>query len=1284
MLKSSSTLILCIVGFCSIVIGQKNYDRSFQINWITENAEMVTPYPVSFFENEEITESGTPQFIVSHEIKGKPDNINVLLKNVVTSSFGKSLLTDINTSDFEVKSRVSYGGQQAYAIIEIIPLRKNAVGQIEKLEAFDVEIIRSGTRLKSVKKSAGNSVLSDGTWYKISIPADGIYRIDRPFLEANGINANEINPNQVNVYGNTGDLLPFDNSLFRNDDLVINPTYFEGNSDTSWDNGEYLLFYGDGPNSWEYITGDDILNFQQDRHPYSDLAYYFIRIDDAIPMRIADAQLPIGASDYTSASFDDFSFHETDATNLVKSGREWLGENFNLSTQLLLNFGFPNILNQTGYIDIAAAGRSLGGTSRFDFELNSNESLSFDMAEVGTDPTSDVVRMTTETLAFNPSSDNIQLTIDFNKFSDESEGWLDYVALQCRRSLIMSGSFMDFRDKEAIGTGTVKYQIDGVFSPNSFKVWNVSTPTSPTNIEFETAGEQVSFNYSGQNLETFVAFTNSSFQSPDFLGSVENQNLHALSDIDYVIVSNKNLLTASEQLAELHREDGLIVAVVTPDQVFNEFSSGNPDVTAIKMFMKMLYDDAAGDSELAPKFLCIMGDGTYQNKNISSSSPFVISYHSKNSVSPVASYVSDDYFGLLDDDESELTSDKMDIGIGRIIARSEEEALQMVDKIRRYKSTNSSPDGGAACIGDGSNSSFGSWRNKVVFISDDQDGNNIDGDVHMDYSNELGDSITLNHNEFNIEKIYADAYEQTSTPGGERYDDAKDAIQRAVQDGALVVNYIGHGGEKGWAHERILDIPTIRNWTNSNRLPVFVTATCELTRFDDPDFLSAGELIFLNPDGGAIAMMTTTRIVFSGSNQSLARAYYNAAFGEDTQVSITLGEVYQATKNAVNGTNQKNFSLIGDPALVMVHPKNNVYTTAINDTDVSQFQDTLKALETVTVSGFVGDVNGAILTDFNGFVYPTVYDKAQTLFSRGNDATEDNNIVPFPFKLIKNVLYNGKATVTNGTFEFTFVIPRDINYQVGNGRISYYAVDGSKDGHGSYSDFKIGGSSDDVILNDQGPLIELFLNDESFVNGGLTDQKPILLSKLQDENGINTVGNGIGHDLKAVIDENTSQAIVLNDYYEADEDSFQSGQIRFQLAELSEGTHTLSLKVWDTHNNSSEEVLEFTVVSSEELALEHVLNYPNPFTTNTEFMFEHNAACNTLDTQIQIFTVGGNLVKTINQRIESSGYKADGIFWNGNDEYGDELARGVYVYKVKITTPEGLNTEEFQKLVLLK
>jgi hypothetical protein len=839
----------------------------------------------------------------------------------------------------------------------------------------------------------------------------------------------------------------------------------------------------------------------------------------------------------------------------------------------------------------------------------------------------------------------------------------------------MSGSQMKFRDSRSAGVGKITS-----FNFNSggqnVSVWDITDPTTIIDQDYNSQG----FTVETEVLRQFIAFSDASFLTPALNGSVENQNLHGLPQTDYVIVSHPNFLSEANRLAEFHRNfNNLTVHVVTAQQVYNEFSSGSRDIVAIREFMKMFYDRSVSTTDM-PRYLLLFGDGSYNNKSASGTNTnFLPTYESLNSISLVGSYVSDDFVGFLDDDEGDwddTTQDLLDIGIGRFPVTTIDQARTLVNKTINYTEPGTLSD--LTTCNQSSSTSLGDWRNMLSFVADDEDGS-----LHLDQSNNLANWLSDNHPVYNLDKIYIDSYQQISTPGGQRYPAAYDAISSRVERGTLIMNYTGHGGETGWAGERILDNSMVNSWTNQRKLSLFITATCEFSRYDDPGRVSSGEYVLLNPEGGGIALMTTTRLVYAAQNAVLNFAMIKTLFVDINGEKPRLGDIYRITKInpsvMAGGINPRNFSLLGDPAVMLAYPKYNVETTAINGQPIIADNDTLSALEKVTISGQITN-NGQKLSSYNGIIFPTIYDKAVSVSTLSNDANSPLRT----FTLQKNILYKGKASVTNGDFSFTFIVPKDIAYQIGRGRFSYYALDGNSDAHGYFDSLMIGGSSANAVADDNGPVIGLYLNDEKFIFGGTTDESPKILALVTDSNGVNTVGNGIGHDITATIDGETDKTLVLNDFYESDLDSYQSGRVLYQLTDLEEGRHTLKFKIWDIHNNSSEAYTEFVVAESAQLALNHVLNYPNPFTTKTSFFFEHNKPCNTLNVQIQIFTVSGKLVKTLDRTVLCEGYRIDDITWDGRDDFGDPIGRGVYVYRLKVRAADGTSAEKYEKLVLLK
>jgi len=1183
----------------------------------------------------------------------------------------------IDVGDVNYDLSISKSHEKRAASINLFPFVEEQ-GQIKRIKSFSISIGAGVPTLINVNKDfVTNSVLQNGTWYKIAVNKDGIYKIDKSFLESIGINTSSLNPLDVHVFGNGEGRLPELNSIPRTDDLAQNALEIVGGSDGTFDDGDYILFYGWGAHRWS----PNGTVFNQDRNPYSDNSFYFITVNSSIsPLLITDlsnSSLPIT---HSTNSYSYYDVHEEDKKSLVKGGQRWYGELFDIELDQTFGFYVPNILNSSPAIfDVSLASNAsfASGTSQA-YSVNGNQLYS------GTLPSGanggDYKRQVIQFVQNSPGN-NLPVRMKVVRNSPSVLTYLDRILLNARASLVLTSGQMNFADLLTVGVGNITEFTLSNFNPPKY-VWDVTDRNKPQRIEGVFSGSNYSFIAATDSIRYFVACDGTGYFSPSFSGVVANQNLHGLSQADYLIVTHKNFITQANRLADLHRGEGLSVHVVTDEQIFNEFSSGAKDATAIRMFAKMFYDRGVLNPASRPKYLLLFGDGTFDPKNrVSNNNNYILTYQMLNSEDHIAAMVTDDYFGMLDDNESISPNDALDIGIGRLLISNNEMAVQQVNKVEHYMKNGSSfysSSSSSQCNAPGNNSTFGDWRTKYVQIADDEEGNYfLNYDVEPQY-----DSVTKYYPSMNCEKIYLDAYTQVSTAGGSRYPDVNEEIDRQIRNGCILMNYVGHGGEVGVAEERVITVPMINEWDNINRLALIVTATCEFTKYDDPDRVSAGEWASINPKGGAIALMTTTRSVYFGVNTNTGKSFFKNVFKRDANnLPRTFGEIIMESKNGVPGSNNKrSFTLIGDPALRIAIPQMNIVTDSINGYSPSVVVDTLSALSKVTIKGHIEDFNGLTLTGFNGLVYPTIYDKLKTLKTLGNDPNSPIR----SFDTQTNKLYRGKATVKNGYFEFTFIVPKDINYAYGNGKLSYYADNGSFDAIGDEKRVIIGGVDPNGVSDTKKPDLELYLNDVSFVNGGITDENPILIAQVFDENGINTVGNGVGHDIVAVLDGETSRPIVLNDYYVSETDSYQAGEIRYNFTNLSPGPHTLSLKVWDVNNNSSELSVDFVVQESTDLTLDHVLNYPNPFTTSTDFFFEHNQVCDQLEVQVQIMTISGRLVKTINAYVASEGFRSNAIHWDGRDDFGDQLAKGVYVYRLIVKTSDGKKAEKLEKLVVLR
>ncbi len=1118
---------------------------------------------------------------------------------------------------------------------------------------------------------AGSSVLATGKWYKIKIKSTGIYRLTYEDLVSMGFS----DPGNISVFGNGGRMLPLMNNVARYDDLIERPVYMSKGADGIFNQGDYLLFYGEGPVTWNYYP--DAGMFLHKVHEYSNATYYFIT-DGGQKLRITERPQLTGSHTAESVNFVDYNYYDKPRFNVLESGRQWFSNRLNIKP-FDTTFSFPGILtSSTVRVKVGVAGRS---EVKRTFPLKQNNST------IGTLTTNPII-LTNKTgayadgaegyFSFVPAGDKVNLNLTFTRAGASDEGYLDYITLNARRRLSFTGDFMFFRDTTRLGsTSVVRYTIENCTSQT--EIWDITNPFQIVKVPAVLNGSSLRFTDSTRSLHEYVVLnTGAVFPKPLFnsdepdLGIVPSQNLHGLGSYDMLIITHPDFIAAADSIAEFHMtKDGLTVYTATTDQVYNEFSSGARDVSAIRDFAKMMYD-RGGANKL--KYLLLVGDGSYYNLSSNNKiSGYIPTYQSEQSLNAASSYVSDDFFGYMEFHEGGsnfMETYTMDIGVGRLPVKTAGEALDIYRKIKNYNRAENKGD----------------WQNNILFAGDDQDGN-----LHMNQANQLATWVESTHPDYAVKKVFLDAYPQVSSSTGTRYPDANRIIRNNFEKGLLIFNYTGHGGELGLADEQILMREDLSALKNFNNLPLFITATCEFSRFDDlahtengelTESTSAGEYSILNPNGGSIALVSTTRVVWSGENHQLNTRLLQIALNRDENGNYrTLGEIVRLTKNALGSSKNKlNFILLGDPALKLAIPSYKVVTDSVNSYPADQKTDTLKAFSKVVITGHIEDQEQNMLTTYNGILIPSVYDKQKTVTTLANDI----GALPMQFTVTEDLLFKGRTSIKNGKFRFEFNIPKDITYNYGNGKISYYSTNNESDAKGSFSGFVIGGTNEQAQPDNEGPVITLYLNDQYFNDKGITSQNPVIYAEISDESGINTIGNGIGHDIIGIIDDDRTNPVVMNDFFESSLDDNTSGTLIYPMFALSEGMHSLRVKVWDIYNNSSEAVIEFRVISDNRIVITRVGNYPNPASDHTSFVFEHNQAGKELNATITIFDMSGRIIYTYNETISAGGFNSVLPQWDLRDMYGNPLMPGIYPYQIRITDGEGSYAEGYQKLVVVR
>ncbi len=1261
--------LLCYFSICNIS-SQELSTFSYRIDWLASNNEEIQENLLinGGIQNDNLTETNLfHQSNPTSKSLLKTSKLSPLKTEIIKVS--KALQSKISNTEYTLWADISEIKGQYQFNTTVLPFRKTPTGEIERLLSFELlitteQIPSMGNR----NPTTFTSVLADGDIYKISVNKTGVFKIDRTFLESKlGVNASQINPKKIKIYGNRGGRIPELNSIARKDDLAELRIFVSGEADGRFDAEDFILFYAEGADIWKYNEKNNTYTF--DKNIYDKDNFYFIKIDNQDGLRISKSSLVTDVVELETKVYDMRQRVEDDLTNLLGSftgaegtGKEWYGDYFKTNREKTYNtqFDFSGFDNTKSVeVDMLFAARSRS-TSNIVLEVGSKKI---------TKPVGSVNILSAESLyaqkttireSFLINENNPQVKISFPATSVESEGWLDYLQIVSSRSLTLNNTQLPFRSRETKNVNTASFDLQGYTNQ---VIWDVTDPFEPKEITI--SNNKLIFN-TQSTLREFIGHNNKSGAfEPVGLGKIANQNLHSANDQDMIIVYHPLFKDDALRLAQ-HRSSHSNLKVIAADvnEVYNEFSSGRVDPGAIRDMSKLLLDRNPNF-----KYLLLFGDGSYDYKGLVTglnNENFVPVYETDQSLDPIEGFPSDDFYGLLGETEGVSLVGGLDIGVGRLPVKNVGEAKTVVDKIIHYET---------------SSEVYGDWRLRVGYTADDEDQN-----THLRDMDIIARADEERHPLYNQQKVYFDAYPQISTAGENRFPEANKAINDNMFKGQLSITYLGHGGPLGWSQERVLTVPDIQAWSNYNSLTIMVTATCSFAAYDDPAVVSPAEYALLNPKGGAIGLFSTTRAVYTSSNKDLTDGVNELMYKKIDGQAPTLGYILSKGKNKYTGDffriNSRKFALLGDPALQVAMPKYNVVTTKINQKDAATSTDTISALEKVTISGFISDDTGKEITSFNGSISPTVFDKRSTLQTLMNDPGSPKQ----SFTLYKNIIFKGSASVTNGKWSFTFYVPKNINYTYGNGRISYYATDNnSSDAGGVFTNIIIGGTGDQGLVDDLGPELDIFMNDESFVFGGVTNADPILLLNLSDDFGINVTGNAIGQDITAILDGDNQNIFILNDFYQAEKDNFRSGKVRFPLTKLSKGTHNIVAKAWDIAGNSVEKRTEFLVAEDGDDVLRHVLNYPNPFTTHTLFQFEHDLNNTELDIVVNIYSITGKLVKSVVQTKYSSGFRVNDIGWNGRDDFDSKLGKGIYLYKVSVHSKElNLSRESgFEKLVIL-
>ncbi len=1135
----------------------------------------------------------------------------------------------------------------------LIPAFKIVNGELHGLKRYSVVARQRTVSKKSTRQATigdytqvVSSQLATGYWQKISVRHSGVYKITYDELKSRGFD----NPENLSVWGGEPFQLPYDNATPNVDDLQPIPIEWV-TQNAQPQAGDYALVFLDGAEWWTYNATSEMYDYHE--HDYDSISHYFVTTE-RLPVALQIKNTPPPAKRQTG--YIGMWGYIGRTTNLRYSGREFFGLQFEFRLEHKLRTALRSCMvgsNAKIYARVAAYAPL---ASAFTLSAQGNT-----IGEISLPPcpssSSDLAKTAEQIFAFPIVASALDVDLRYQRPSYSSTGWLSRLWVNARQEFPTEvDQLLFFSDHDVMAHGSQGFAFPA-YNADALELWDVTNRFKA--FRYATLSEA---SVNANTPARLALFSRSAVRGVRWHGAVPNQNIHGLDVPELLIVAHDRFTSHAQAIADIYRNSALShvkkVAVVTTDQIYNEFSSGNFDATAIRNFSRFLYWRGGGASG-AYRHLLLFGKPFYDLRKRHEDLNLVPNYQSMNSVNNDLSFASDDVFGFLDPTET-AEHGELDIGIGRYAVSETEQAVQVIRHEQAYHTV----------------ANWGAWLTHAVMLADDEDRG-----AYMRGSDSMAVRIEKDRKDITIKRLYVDAFQQDNSWGKAHYSVVNKELNQTMNKGAYLLNYIGHGSSQRLGHEFFFTFEDAIAWRNIRRQPIMVAASCFFGNADSNSPI--GQSMLYMPQGGSIALVSASRLTFNYSNQVFNSHLLRAIFPSSTSTQYrSLGDALRVAKNKTpSGENRSKYLLLGNPALPLSNFSASAKLVQWNGGALQGLNDTIRAGTHVSLGV---EVQYADASPFSGELTLQLFGPKRKVKTLNNDGDG-----VFEYQERTNTLFRGKATVKEGKAQVDFVLPTDAELDYGTGLISLFATSGDALASGGYDNFIVGGRTKQNSNDTEGPEIEITWHGYAQRPQAVVGTNSTLIVRLHDVSGINISGAGVGHDLLATLSGNgKEERIVLNDFYTADKDSYQSGEVHYNFSNLSPGKYSLRVDAYDVYNNASSRTLSFEVGDARKPQISNLLNYPNPFTETTSFYFDSTRPGQPVEVTIQIYTPDGILVRSLHYSEASPAFRLGPYFWDGKDAWGNNIGRGIYFYRVQLRyignwLEESVSTERFEKLLKL-